>query len=224
MPWWRLLSRQISRNGCWLKTSGIFRPGKTAVLRQHLNNRCFKIHILAGEVLQSLSLEVSKTRLDKALSNPVRPHGWPSFGEEVALEPTGGPFQPEGLWSCSRTAALPRGLNLVKPCCASTSPGAKSYTSASTIRFWGVLRTTVNFQEFCELLPHIIAGGTMEKVTLDEAPRRPPWGLRSGFGNAAGEGTVFPPQIRFLFCTRVKPGHFKGNIERKTFFSRVKNN
>lgn len=63
MPWWRLLSRQISRNGCWLKTSGIFRAGNIGVLRQHLNNRCFKIYILAGEVLQFPSSDVFKTYL-----------------------------------------------------------------------------------------------------------------------------------------------------------------
>lgn len=80
MPWWRLLSRQISRNHCWLKTSGIFRPGKTADLRQHLKSRCSKMHILAGEVLQSLTSHVFKIQLAKAL---VWCHGWPSFDKEV---------------------------------------------------------------------------------------------------------------------------------------------
>jgi len=49
-------------------------PGKTAVLRQHLNNRRFKIRILAGEFLQSLSSEVFKTQPDKSPSNLVRSH------------------------------------------------------------------------------------------------------------------------------------------------------
>lgn len=155
MPWWRLLSRQISRNRCWLKTSGVFRPGKTAVLRQHLNSRCSKIHVLAGEVLQSLTSDVFKTQLDKAL---VWCHSWPSFDKEVGswrhLEV---PSSHSGCESCTWTAVMPWVLKLVKPC-ASTSLDPKSYISANPINFQGVFQTSVNLQSFCKLSFHVTVG------------------------------------------------------------------
>ena len=45
------------------------------------------------EVVQSTSLEVFKTRLDKALSNLVWPSSWPCFEKEVRLENSNS-FQP----------------------------------------------------------------------------------------------------------------------------------
>jgi len=63
----------------------------------------------------------------------------------------------------------------------------------------------------------------MEKVTLAEARGRPSQGLRLGFGNETGEGTVNPPQIPFLFPTRVRPGCFEGRIKTCSSESKITN-
>jgi len=48
---------------------------------------------LPGKAVQSLSFEVSKTRLEEAQSNPVRPPSSLGFEQEVGLETSGSPFQ-----------------------------------------------------------------------------------------------------------------------------------
>ena len=53
--------------------------------RNLLTTRTVK-HQLPREVVWSPSLEVFKTRQDKALSNPNSSHSWPCFQQEVAVE------------------------------------------------------------------------------------------------------------------------------------------
>lgn len=178
MPWWWLLSRQISRNSCWLKTSGIFRPEKTAVLRQHLNNRCFKIHILAGGFLQSRPSEVFKTQLEKSLSNPVWSHSWPSSDKEVGSEPSGGPFQTEWLW-CAHGL-----LQCLKARTWSTPVVPLRVLILRVIPLHILLISKECFEQqltfsssvSCYLteLSHSTVGENMEKVTMAEAPGRRP--------------------------------------------------
>lgn len=75
-------------------------------MRNISHMRTVKWNLLPSELMPSPTLDIFKTRLDKALSNLVQPHSWPYFEQEVGLETFWHPFQTELpydpiiLWPC----------------------------------------------------------------------------------------------------------------------------
>lgn len=81
------------------------------------------------------ALEVFKTQTDEALSNPVWSPNWPDFQQEVGLETSQGPFQPElsddPTWKSPAADSIPFAKLLFYSKCQGTYCIHSSYALSS---------------------------------------------------------------------------------------------